>query len=175
MKKRQESREQAFIIIFEKQFNHDCTVDELCETAKEAGLFEYDSFVSSLAGRTFDSLDEIDSTISRYLASGWKITRLSKVVLALLRLAVCEILYFDSVPYAVSINEAVELAKKYASEQDPAFINAVLGSAVRALSNDNAQSVSDNEENDLYPGNEFEPGDAEVEDAETVGDSSVVG
>ena len=111
MKKRQESREQAFIIVFEKQFNPDSTVAELCETAKEAGLFEYDSYVSALAGHTFDSLEEIDSTISRYLASGWKITRLSKVVLALLRLAVCEILYFDSVPYAVSINEAVELAK----------------------------------------------------------------
>lgn len=136
MKKRQESREQAFIIVFEKQFNPDRTADELCETAKEAGLFECDKFVSSLAGRTFESLDEIDSTISRYLASGWKISRLSKVVLAVLRLAVCEILFFDSIPYAVSINEAVELAKKYAAEQDPAFINAVLGAAVKDIDSD---------------------------------------
>ncbi len=168
MKKRQESREQAFIIVFEKQFNPDSTVDELCKTAKEAGLFEYDSYVSALAGRTFDSLEEIDSTISRYLASGWKITRLSKVVLALLRLAVCEILYFDSVPYAVSINEAVELAKKYAAEQDPAFVNAVLGSAVKNLDFGETGAVCENET--AEPEHEVE---SEVQNADNTGETAV--
>ena len=174
MKKRQESREQAFIIVFEKQFNPDCTVDELCETAKEAGLFEYDGFVSSLAGRTFESLDEIDSTIGRYLASGWKISRLSKVVLAILRLAVCEILYFDSVPYAVSINEAVELAKKYAADQDPAFVNAVLGSAVKNLNKDGEKSVAEAVKQDFGSVVETES-DSQCEENENAEAPAVIG
>lgn len=174
MKKRQESREQAFIIVFEKQFNPDCTVDELCETAKEAGLFEYDGFVSSLAGRTFESLDEIDSTIGRYLASGWKISRLSKVVLAILRLAVCEILYFDSVPYAVSINEAVELAKKYAADQDPAFVNAVLGSAVKNLNKDDEKPESEETDCDCESAVKSES-DLECEDNENADEPAVIG
>ena len=77
--------------------------------------------------------EEIDAKISENLKKGWKISRISKVSLALLRLAVYEILYRDDVPTSVSINEAVELSKKYTVKEDTSFINGVLGSVAKAL------------------------------------------
>ncbi len=70
-------------------------------------------------------LEEIDAMINEK-STGWNVSRLGKVELAILRLAIYEIVYDDSIPGSVAINEAVELAKQYASEEAPAFINAVL-------------------------------------------------
>ena len=75
--------------------------------------------------------NEIDEIISRY-SSGWKINRLSKTTLAILRCSICEILYLDDIPEAAAVNEAVELGKTYDSPQAGAFINGVLGSFLRA-------------------------------------------
>jgi N utilization substance protein B len=74
---------------------------------------------------------EIDEVISRY-AQGWKLRRLSGTTLAILRCAVCEILYLDDIPDPAAVNEAVELGKRYDSPQAGAFINGVLGSFLRA-------------------------------------------
>ena len=71
--------------------------------------------------------------ISKNLKAGWKINRISKVSLALLRLAVYEMLYRDDVPVSVSINEAVELSKKYTVKDDTSFINGVLGAVAKSL------------------------------------------
>ena len=59
--------------------------------------------------------------------------RITKVSLAILRIAVCELLFMDDIPVGVSINEAVELAKNYASVEDSQFINGVLGSISKSL------------------------------------------
>ena len=75
--------------------------------------------------------NDIDEIISRY-SSGWKINRLSKTTLAILRCSICEILYLDDIPEAAAVNEAVELGKTYDSPQAGAFINGVLGSFLRA-------------------------------------------
>ena len=75
--------------------------------------------------------NEIDEIISRY-SSGWKINRLSKTTLAILRCSICEILYLDDIPEAAAVNEAVELGKTYDSPQAGAFINGVLGAFLRA-------------------------------------------
>lgn len=72
---------------------------------------------------------EIDPVIEKY-SVGWKIARMSKVAVAVLRLAVYEILYTET-PVGVAINEAVELSKKYASKEDCAFVNGVLGSVAK--------------------------------------------
>ena len=74
--------------------------------------------------------EEIDNIISSYL-TGWKLGRIAKVNLAILRLAVYEIRYLEDIPDSVAINEAVELAKTYSGSEDSAFINGVLGSVVR--------------------------------------------
>ena len=77
-------------------------------------------------------LKEIDAAIDRYSVN-WKISRLPGVDLAILRLALAEMYYLDDIPVSVSINEAVELAKKYSTEQSSRFVNGVLGSAACSL------------------------------------------
>ncbi|CEO12685.1 transcription antitermination factor NusB [Paraclostridium sordellii] len=74
----------------------------------------------------------IDELISKY-AKNWTINRMAKVDLAILRLAVCEILYVLNMPTKVSINEAIELAKLYCDDKSPKFINGILGSVVNEI------------------------------------------
>ena len=78
-----------------------------------------------------EHIPEIDEMLNR-TSEGWKTTRMGKVDLAILRLAVYEMKFDEDVPVGVAINEAVELAKKYDTEDDASFINGVLGSAARA-------------------------------------------
>lgn len=137
---RKEAREQAFIIIFEKEFNSEYTLDEIVDAAKEAELFEADGFAYALAVKTFESMDKLDEIISGKLKGGWKISRISKVSLAVLRLAVCEMTQFSDIPVSVSINEAVELAKKYAAEDEFAFVNGVLASVGKSLKEDSGEN-----------------------------------
>ena len=75
--------------------------------------------------------EEVDAELSKYLKKGWTLKRISKPSLAILRLAAYEILYLDSVPDGVAVNEAVELAKKYTIDES-GFVNGILGSLVRA-------------------------------------------
>ena len=81
---------------------------------------------------TIEHLDEIDQLIESKLKN-WKLSRISKVSLSILRVAVYELKYMDDVPTNVSINEAVELAKQYANEDDYSFINGVLGAIAKEL------------------------------------------
>lgn len=76
------------------------------------------------------NLPEIDELLTSSM-DNWKIDRISKVDLAVLRLSVAEIKYLDEIPDSVSINEAVELAKKFGSEDSGKFVNGVLGKAVK--------------------------------------------
>lgn len=131
---RAQEREQAFILIFERAFNMDVDADDIIGYAVEARLLDPSVFSVSLFKQTYEKLSEIDAVIEKY-AIGWKIDRLSKVTLSVLRLAICEILFVDSIPQGVSANEAVELAKKYATADDAAFINGILGSFIRSFDN----------------------------------------
>lgn len=127
---RKEERELAFTLIFEKIFNDELTIDEIVENAVEARLVEENTFAFSLAQLTYENIDEIDNLINEN-SVGWRVERLPKVSLAIMRLALCEILFVPSVPTGVSINEAVELAKKFATQEDASFINGILGKYVR--------------------------------------------
>lgn len=129
---RREAREQAFILIFEKSFNEESSIDDLIALAKEFGVVEEDEFLESLVTKACGMQAEIDEYISKN-AKGWKLNRISKVSLAILRLALAEILYFSDIPAGVSINEAVELAKKYASDEDASFVNGLLGAVARSI------------------------------------------
>ena len=79
----------------------------------------------------FEKLGNIDSCLSEAI-SGWKLNRMSRMDLTILRLAVYEIFYDDSIPVKVSINEAVELAKKYGGESSPSFVNGVLAKVIKS-------------------------------------------
>lgn len=127
---RKEERELAFTLIFEKIFNDELSVDEIITNAMDARLIEENTFAFSLAQLTYEHVQEIDSIINEN-SIGWKVERLPKVSLAIMRLAICEILYVPSIPSGVSINEAVELAKKFSSQEDASFINGILGKYVR--------------------------------------------
>lgn len=123
---RKTARENAFILIFEKCFRDD-SVEDIIADAIEARDFEYDDYVEKIFKGVCEKTAELDTVISANL-KGWSITRLSKVTLSLLRLAVFEMMYVDDIPIKVSINEAVEIAKKYSTQDDAAYINGVLGS-----------------------------------------------
>ncbi len=126
---RRESREQAFALLFEMIFN-DQPVEELADAASEARDTPVSAFALTLASGTRAHLADIDKKIAAYSVN-WSKERISRVALSVMRLAVYEMLFEDSIPESVSINEAVELAKKYGGEEDASFINGILGSISR--------------------------------------------
>ena len=127
---RREAREQAFMVLFEKIFDDESTISEIVEIAKENELIKINNFAEALLKAVEDNFDEVDSVIEANLQD-WTLSRLPKVSLAVLRLAVAEIKYVDEVPNGVAVNEAVELAKKYGTSVDAAFINGVLGAVAK--------------------------------------------
>ena len=89
------------------------------------------AYIRSLATMSREKAEELDGYIERY-ARGWKSERISRTARAILRIALCEILYMDDIPAAVAINEAVELDKNYDDPETVAFVNGVLGGFMRA-------------------------------------------
>lgn len=126
---RREARELAFVLLFERSFTGG-TIAEILENAGEARDIIGDNFAVSLAEGSVAHTDEIDALISEN-AHNWNRDRLSRVTLAILRLAIYEMQWVDDIPVSVSINEAVELAKRYGGDADASFINGVLGGIAR--------------------------------------------
>lgn len=129
---RSEAREQAFFVLFEKSFCEDLTINEIVETAQEADLIKINSFAKILLDFAEENAQAIDDIITENLR-GWTIQRLPKVSLSVLRLAVSEIKFVDEVPAGVTVNEAVELVKKYGTTEDASYVNGVLGTVVKGL------------------------------------------
>ena len=88
------------------------------------------AYIRALTAMSRDRAEELDGYIERY-AKGWKSERISRTARAILRIALCEILYMDEIPAAVAINEAVELDKSYDDPETVAFVNGVLGGFMR--------------------------------------------
>lgn len=127
--KRSEIRENIFKLVFCGDF-HAC--DELSgqvESYFEEELPEISEEEHAYIADKFDKIKnhvtEIDAKINE-VAKGWKTDRMGKAELAILRLAVYEMLYDEDVPVKVAINEAVELAKKFGGDDSPAFVNGIL-------------------------------------------------
>ncbi len=129
MAKRREARELAFQIVFEKEFT-DSSVEDIITAAEEIRGVEFDEYAKSVSCGVYENIDQIDQIISKYSVAR-SIRRLSKVVLAVLRVAIYEILYVENLQPSISINEAVELTKTYATNEEGGFVNGVLGSFVR--------------------------------------------
>ncbi len=124
--KRSEAREKIFRIIFQMEFYDD--FDKQYERfLKEE---ELKGVQGEYASQTIKSIvemkDTIDDIISKHLKTGWKIERLPKTVIALLRLGVYELKFNESVPDVTAIDEAVTLAYEYCDEKDSIFVNGVL-------------------------------------------------
>ncbi|MBO5210588.1 MAG: transcription antitermination factor NusB [Clostridia bacterium] len=126
---RRQAREEAFILIFEKVFNSD-SVEEILDLAAEVRELTPDDYIKTVFSGVYDKLDELDEVISAN-SIGWNIKRISKTALCILRLAIFEIKYMEAIPTAVSINEAVELCKKYATTDDASFVNGILSTVAK--------------------------------------------
>ena len=137
--KRSEAREQAFILIFERSFK-DEDIDEIIEQAQISRSMVVDDYAYNLAQEVSGNLPWLDKIIALY-SKKWKIKRISRVSLSILRLSLWEIDHVDTVPEGVSINEAVELAKKYGNADDFAFVNGVLGAYVRAKGQESSENT----------------------------------
>lgn len=126
---RRELREHLFRMLFRKEFHNQTELNEQidlyfngldqCPSDKDRNYLE-DKF-----DRVIANMEAIDETIEA-ASSGWKLSRIGKVDLAILRLAVYEVEYDEDIPTGVAINEAVELAKKFGEDQSASFINGIL-------------------------------------------------
>ena len=126
--KRSELREHIFKVLVGLEFNPQE------EMAQQLSLY-FDqvedaedkdrAYIQNKAAAVAEHLDEIDTLINTH-ATGWKTSRMNKVDLTILRLAVYEMKWDDDVPVSVAINEAVELAKQFGGEESPSFVNGVL-------------------------------------------------
>ena len=129
--KRSKLREISFHILYESQFQPEEAAEKLRDTYLEQFYEEGEAtetdkaFILNEVSGTLEHLKDIDEKIESSLV-GWKLSRLSRVDLAILRLSLFEILYEEEIPVSVSINEAVELAKNYSEETSSSFINGVL-------------------------------------------------
>ena len=132
---RKSDRKHAFCLVFQRDFCADSEVaddlDYYLENFAEEGISEMDFVLGEILG-VYANLDTIDAHIAETSAA-WDITRISKIDLAIMRLAVYEILYDPKIPEGTSINEAVELAKTFSSEDGGKFVNGVLGKIARKL------------------------------------------
>ena len=131
---RRSARKNAFYLLFQMDFNEAAEFEQVKEiffAEKEEPVEESDkAFILSEVEGVHEHMEEIDAIIEQS-ATGWDLGRMNKVELAILRLAVYEMKYGET-PVGVAINEAVELAKKFSSDEAPAFVNGVLGKVAKA-------------------------------------------
>ena len=127
------ARENAFILLFEGASKSDETPEEIFEKATGSRELECDEYVKSVFFGFYSNERVIEECISACLV-GWKKERVSISSKAILRLAVYEMMFMEDIPFKVSINEAVELAKKYDDDKAYVFVNGVLNAAAEALS-----------------------------------------
>lgn len=126
---RSEMREQVFKELFLIMFYKKDEIDGQCEIYKDnlSELSEADrDEIGERVKAVIPHIPELDAAIDS-VSEGWKVKRMGKVELSILRLAAYEMKYDDQVPVRVAINEAVELTKTYGGEESFAFVNAILG------------------------------------------------
>ena len=129
------ARENAFLLIFEKTFKSDETAEEIFNKATNERGLEYDDYVKKVFFGVFENSEIIEQEIEKHLM-GWKKERVSPVSISILRLAAYEVMFIEDIPSRVSLNEAIELAKKFDDEKSYAFVNGVLNALIKAVEQD---------------------------------------
>ena len=131
------AREASMCLYYERAIKQDphtdsTTLVDMGDVLQRAKLNDANLAYIDVALQIYEQhLAELDAAIERHCRA-WKLDRLSKVDLSILRLAAAEMRYMEKIPYKVAVNEAVELAKKYSEEKAPQFINGIL----RAMAED---------------------------------------
>ena len=126
-------REEAFKLIYSLEIQKDINFEEQVELYLESNNITEKSAIDYIKDAVFGiekNKDEILKEIEKYLKSDWKIDRISKIDLSILKLAIYEIKY-KKLPFKVAINEAVEIAKKYGEDTSKKFVNGVLANVVK--------------------------------------------
>ncbi len=129
---RSRMRELAFQLVYQVEIQkgkEPDTIDIFCEN-NQISDDETKEYITNIINGIAENEREINELISKNLKSDWKIERITKINLALLKLSIYEINY-NKIPYKVAINEVIELAKKYGDDSAPNFINGVLASVVK--------------------------------------------
>ena len=135
---RRAARELSMKVLFDMHMNNDFDLNRIEYHLEEESIGERQhDYIYGVLTMAVNNLAQIDKIIESY-SKGWKLDRIANVDLAILRLALCEILYMKDISYRISINEAIELAKIYGSDETPSFINGILGKYVEdeGLEND---------------------------------------
>ncbi|NLO10180.1 MAG: transcription antitermination factor NusB [Clostridiales bacterium] len=125
---RREIREHIFLMLFRKEFYEREDLPEQIDiylAQLEDPSTKDKQYLNNRLFAILEKVDEIDNMLSG-AASGWTLSRMGKVELTILRLAVFEMSFDDDIPVKVAINEAVELAKEFGGDDTPGFVNGVL-------------------------------------------------
>jgi len=128
MGKRRKARELALQVLYAFELSGD-PIDTILSEIPDQGTVppEVGEFAASLSRKTVQHLDQIDEVIIQKVQR-WELSRIAVVDKTILRLAICELLYFPDIPQKVSINEAIELAKIYSTRESGRFVNGILDS-----------------------------------------------
>lgn len=134
--KRSAAREETFKLLYSLEIQKDNLEEQIDLYFETEGNFDEETkkYIKTTILGIEENINSIESKISENLKKDWKLDRISKVNLVLLKLAIYEILYTE-VPYKVAINEVIELSKKYGDETSPNFINGILASIVKESEN----------------------------------------
>ncbi|NLY78216.1 MAG: transcription antitermination factor NusB [Tissierellia bacterium] len=129
---RKRARESTMKLLYQMEMHEDFS-DHIVNFYFENNNFDEGEkeYILDAVSKIVENLESIDSQIEKNIEK-WEINRLAKIDLCVLRIAIYEILYRPDIPIEVSINEAIEISKKYSSEQSSKFVNGVLGSIVRS-------------------------------------------
>jgi N utilization substance protein B len=129
---RKKTREALMQLIYQMDLNKNFSKEEVINFLNNFDINENEAdYLQESAYGVIDNLENINKLIEKY-TEGWTLDRLPKVDLSILRIAFYEIIYREDIPVEVSINEAIEIAKKYSTPDAFKYINGVLGSFVRA-------------------------------------------
>ncbi len=137
---RHQARELAFCLLFEHEFDKERELAELYNTAKASRDAEESKYVRTVLAGVAEREAEIEALVAE-ASRGWRLSRISKVALSILKLSIYEMLYMSDIPVRVSLNEAIELTKEYAEEEARPFVNGILNTVAeraKALRTDEA-------------------------------------
>jgi len=139
---RRAAREMAMKLLYQMEIQKDDMEAQLKLFLEHNPVSENDAaYIKDIIYGVAGNADHINGIIQKY-SKGWKITRISKIDLSILKLSIYEICFRDDIPFSVSVNEAVELAKKYSSEEAGSFINGILSKLSDAKTGDGSKNGS---------------------------------
>lgn len=130
---RRQQRELAVQLLFEMKMQKEENIPFILNyfESRELDIDRY-PYAYEIAKKYIEKMDEIEEILRENIHS-WKVERVGKTEISAIRVATVEMLYFDDVPPAVSINEAVEIAKKFSDERSYRFVNKVLKNVLEAI------------------------------------------